>query len=72
MSAMRICTALWAVLWIVWILAWLRTKKAQERVPFGSRLLYGIPVVMAFYLLFNDNIRFGWFEIRYFPARHCA
>jgi len=67
MTAMRICTLLWTILWIVWLLAWLRTKATQERVPFGSRLAYGIPVVTAFFLLFNDNIRFGWFEVPIFP-----
>ena len=67
MTAMRICSLLWTILWIVWIIAWLRTKRVQERAPFGSRVLYGIPVVMAFYLLFNDNIRYGWFEVPFFP-----
>ena len=64
---MRICTLLWTIVWIVWILAWLRTKKTQELAPFRFRLLYGIPVLMAFFLLFNDNIRFGWFDVPVFP-----
>jgi protein-S-isoprenylcysteine O-methyltransferase Ste14 len=67
MTAMRICSLLWTILWIIWVLAWLRTKRTQERASFGSRLLYGIPVVAAFFLLFNDNIRYGWFELRIIP-----
>jgi protein-S-isoprenylcysteine O-methyltransferase Ste14 len=67
MTAMRICSILWTILWIVWLAAWLRTKQTQERAPFGSRLLYAVPVVAAFYLLFNDNIRFGWFDLRIVP-----
>jgi len=67
MTAMRICSILWTILWVVWVVAWLRTKRTQERAPFGSRLLYGLPIVLAFFLLFNDNIRFGWFETRLIP-----
>ena len=67
MTAIRICSLLWTILWIVWMLAWLRTKRTQERASFGSRFLYGIPVVLAFFLLFNDNIRYGWFELRVLP-----
>jgi protein-S-isoprenylcysteine O-methyltransferase Ste14 len=48
---------LWEALWVIWLIAWLRTKPTQERVGFGSRLLYGLPVLLAFYLIFGDNIR---------------
>jgi protein-S-isoprenylcysteine O-methyltransferase Ste14 len=67
MDAMRICSALWMALWLVWLVAWLRTKRTQQRVDFGSRLLYGIPVIVAFYLLFADNVHFGWLESRIIP-----
>jgi hypothetical protein len=49
MTAMRICSLLWTLLGIVWLIAWLRTKTTQERAPFGSRLLYSVPVTIAFY-----------------------
>jgi protein-S-isoprenylcysteine O-methyltransferase Ste14 len=64
---MRICSALWMALWFVWVIAWLRTQQTQERVGFGSRLVYGIPVFVAFYLLFDDHIPFAWLEWRMFP-----
>ena len=67
MTAMRICSILWMVLWLVWLVALLRTKRTQERAPFGSRLLYGLPVVFAFYLVFSENIRLGWLESRIIP-----
>jgi protein-S-isoprenylcysteine O-methyltransferase Ste14 len=67
MDAMRICSALWMVLWLVWLVAWLRTKQTQERANFASRLLYGIPVLVAFYLLFGDHIPFAWLQWRMFP-----
>lgn len=67
MDVMRICSTLWAILWLVWMAAWLRTKQTQQRANFGSRLLYGIPVIVAFYLLFNDHIPFAWLRWRMFP-----
>jgi protein-S-isoprenylcysteine O-methyltransferase Ste14 len=67
MDAMRICSALWVILWLVWMVAWLRTKQTQERASFASRLLYGIPVIVAFYLLFDDHIPFAWLQWRTFP-----
>ncbi len=67
MTVLRICSILWMVLGLVWLVAWLRTKRTQERAPFGSRLLYGLPVALAFYLVFNDNISFGWLESRFVP-----
>jgi protein-S-isoprenylcysteine O-methyltransferase Ste14 len=63
---MRICAILWEFLWLVWLIAWLRTKPTQERAGFGSRLLYGLPVFVAFYLMFGD-MRFGWLETRIIP-----
>jgi protein-S-isoprenylcysteine O-methyltransferase Ste14 len=67
MNAMRICPFLWALLWLVWLGAWLRTKKTQELAGFGSRLGYGAPVVVAFYLLFSSNVPFGWLGKRIIP-----
>jgi protein-S-isoprenylcysteine O-methyltransferase Ste14 len=64
MNAMRICSALWMALSLVWLVTLLRTKRTQERADFGSRLLYGVPVVVAFYLLFGDHIPVGWLQSR--------
>jgi|SRR5579864_996622 len=67
MNAMRICSFLWLLLWLVWLGAWLRTKKTQELASFGSRLRYGAPVILAFYLLFSENLPFRWLELRFIP-----
>lgn len=67
MDTMRICSTLWMALGLVWLVTWLRTKRTQERADFGSRLLYGLPVFAAFFLLFNDNIHFGWLGSRIIP-----
>jgi protein-S-isoprenylcysteine O-methyltransferase Ste14 len=63
-DAMRICSALWMALSLVWLVTLLRTKQTQERADFGARLLYGIPVLLAFYFLFSDNNHFGWLGSR--------
>lgn len=67
MDAMRICAILWEGLWLVWLTAWLRTKPTQERAGLGLRLLYGIPGLLAFYLLFGDSRYFGWLQTRIIP-----
>ena len=60
MNAMRICAILWELLWLVWLIAWLRTRPTQERAGCASRLLDGLPGFLAFYLIFCDNIRLRW------------
>jgi protein-S-isoprenylcysteine O-methyltransferase Ste14 len=67
MTAMHICSLLWTLLGLVWLIAWLRTKRTQERAPFTSRVLYGLPVVLAFYLVFNHNLHFGRLDSRLIP-----
>ena len=66
MDTMRICSYLWMVLVVVWLVAWIKTKRSQERMNFGSRLLYGIPVFIGCYLLFGDGFS-GWLQERIFP-----
>jgi protein-S-isoprenylcysteine O-methyltransferase Ste14 len=66
MSAMQICSYLWTAFIAVWLVAWFKTKRTQERVGFGSRLLYGVPVAIGCYLLFSDNFT-GWIQHRAIP-----
>ena len=67
MTTMQICSLLWTVLLVVWTIAWLRTKRTQERAPFASRLSYGVPVALASWLLFSDNLPFAWLQSRIIP-----
>src|SRR6266404_2505290 len=69
-SATRFISVLWTGFFLVWLLAWLWTKRTQERVPFGSRLLYGIPVFIGSYLMFSENAPFGWLQSRLMPKNH--
>lgn len=45
----------WTFFALVWLIAAFRTKRTQERAPFGTRLAYGIPVVVGAYLLAATN-----------------
>jgi protein-S-isoprenylcysteine O-methyltransferase Ste14 len=67
MTTVQICSFLWTFLGFVWLIGWLWTKRTQERAPLASRLLYGVPVVLAFYLVFNHNLNLGWLDARLFP-----
>jgi protein-S-isoprenylcysteine O-methyltransferase Ste14 len=67
MTAMDICSLLWTFLGIVWLIGWLKTKRTQERAPFTARLLYGVPVVIASYLVFNRNRNLGWLDTHLIP-----
>ena len=67
MTTMQICSLIWTVLLLVWLIAWLRTKRTQERAPFVSRLSYGVPVGLASWLLFSANLPFPWLQSRIIP-----
>jgi protein-S-isoprenylcysteine O-methyltransferase Ste14 len=69
-SATHLISVLWTGFFLVWLLAWLWTKRTQEHAPFGSRLLYGIPVFIGSYLMFSENAPFGWLESRVIPNNH--
>jgi protein-S-isoprenylcysteine O-methyltransferase Ste14 len=65
---MRICSDLWMGLAIIWLVTSLRTKQTQERVDVWSRLMYGIPVVLAFFLMFGDEVPVAWLRSRILPG----
>lgn len=66
MSTTRICSVMWMVFVVVWLVAWFKTKRTQERINFGSRLLYGVPVFAGSYLIFSNNVS-GWLQQRVIP-----
>jgi protein-S-isoprenylcysteine O-methyltransferase Ste14 len=66
MSAMQICSYGWIVFLVIWLVAWFKTKRTQERVDFRSRMLYGVPVFIGSYLIFGDNVS-GWLQQRVIP-----
>ncbi len=57
----------WLTFLIVWVLGALRTKPVVRREPRGKRLLYAVPTVLGFYLLFT-RIHSGPLSGRILPA----
>ena len=68
MDTSLVVSTLWMIFAAVWLIAWLRTKRTQERAPLNSRLLYAIPVALGSYLIFSSNVSLGWGRARLFPA----
>ena len=62
-----ICDDLWLAFFVVWMLAALRTKRAAQRVEWGRRLTYVIPVLLGFALMFNDRWQIAWLDTRILP-----
>jgi protein-S-isoprenylcysteine O-methyltransferase len=58
---------LWAVLWIVWLVSALMAKRSVQTQSGGSRLVQGILVIAAFYLLFARRTGPHWLHQRIFP-----
>ena len=67
MNGPYICGLLWAIFGWVWLIAWIRTKPTQERAPLSFRFLYGVPVAIASYLMFNDNAALRWGGAQFVP-----
>ena len=55
MNAANLATMFWTIFGVVWVVTWAQTKKTQERAPFGSRMLYGVPVLLGGYLMAADS-----------------
>ena len=66
MSAIRICSFLWMGFCVIWLLAGVVTKQVHERTDVASRLLYGAPVILGFYLLFSGRLPLSWLDLRLF------
>jgi len=54
MTAVQVCSYLWIMFCLTWMVAAIRTKPTLQRAPTALRLAYGIPVLVAFFLMFVD------------------
>lgn len=66
MSPGTICSYIWLVFVVVWIVMALGTKTTQQRESISSRLSYTVFVVVAFYLVFGKEITAPWLRTRLF------
>jgi protein-S-isoprenylcysteine O-methyltransferase Ste14 len=67
LNAMRVCSYLWLVFYVCWLLAALRNKRAVERVDWGARMRYVVPVAVAYFLMFGREYKLPGLEYRIIP-----
>lgn len=66
-NGMQVCGYIWLAFYTVWLLAALRTKRAVERVDWGKRLSYTIPVALGYYCMFSSHPGSVWMQRRVLP-----
>lgn len=66
-NGMQVCGYLWLIFYALWIAAGIRTKRAVERVDWGKRLVYYVPVVLGYYLMFGKYFAVPWLQMRILP-----
>ena len=52
---------------VIWLLAGAVTKQTLQQARIGSRVLYGIPIVFGFYLLFGGDLPLSMLSLRIIP-----
>jgi protein-S-isoprenylcysteine O-methyltransferase Ste14 len=63
-DTVRICGELWVALAVVWAVGLLWSKPTRESAEIGPRMLYGMIVVGAFWLMFSGRVPDGWWRTR--------
>jgi protein-S-isoprenylcysteine O-methyltransferase Ste14 len=62
-----IISDLWMLFALYWLLSALNRKKTKQRESIVQRLLYMLPLVVAFYLLYKGDLRHGWLGTYFVP-----
>ena len=63
--------ALWILFALYWLVSAFKLKKTKRRESWGQRLLYVLPLAVAFYLL-QRRAHYGWLGARFVPASDAA
>lgn len=64
---MHICSILWLIFWVIWLLAAIGNKRATERARRAATLKYLLPVILACYLMFGFDYGVWWLQYRIVP-----
>ena len=67
-NGMQVCGYIWLAFYTLWVLAALGTKRAVERVDWGKRLSYTIPVALGYYCMFSSHLGIAWLQERILPS----
>jgi protein-S-isoprenylcysteine O-methyltransferase Ste14 len=62
-----ITTGLWALFALYWLVSALNRKKTKRRESVAQRMLYVVPLIVAFYLLNHSGFGRGWLGTRFVP-----
>jgi protein-S-isoprenylcysteine O-methyltransferase Ste14 len=62
-----IISGLWMLFALYWLVSALNRKKTKRRESIVQRLLYILPLLAAFYLLYRYNFGHGWLGARFVP-----
>jgi protein-S-isoprenylcysteine O-methyltransferase Ste14 len=60
---------LWMLFALYWLVSALNRKKTKRRESWGQRLVYVLPLVAAFYLLFRYEYAHTWLGTRFVPDK---
>jgi protein-S-isoprenylcysteine O-methyltransferase Ste14 len=58
---------LWMLFALYWLVSALNRKKTKRRESVAQRLLYMLPLLAAFYVLYNGDLRLGWLATHFVP-----
>jgi len=68
-NAGTMLSVLWSIFGLYWLVSALSRKKTKKRESILQRLLYMLPLIFAFSLLFGTAVRRGWLTTRLWPDR---
>jgi protein-S-isoprenylcysteine O-methyltransferase Ste14 len=68
-NAGTMLSVLWSIFGLYWLVSALSRKKTKKRESIAQRLLYMLPLIVAFWLLFNRAARTGWLATRLWHDR---
>src|SRR5260370_12323402 len=60
--------ALWILFGLYWLVSALKRKKTKQRESWSQRLIYVLPLIVAFWLLSRPEAHFGLLGARFVPA----
>ncbi|MGB8475134.1 MAG: isoprenylcysteine carboxylmethyltransferase family protein [Candidatus Acidiferrum sp.] len=58
----------WIVFGLYWLASAFNRKVTKKKETYFQRLLYTLPLVIAFYLLYRPEANYGWLGARFVPA----
>lgn len=65
MDWIKLC---WAVFGLYWLVSAFKRKPTKKRETYFQRLVYTLPLLLAFLILFRPGVHYGWLGARFVPA----